>query len=392
LTSGEIKFIIQNKFYCLYLRWGYEEMTNVYNTECNESIDNLIYIIETGVKHFHPTKIGYCKVKGPHWWSLKKEVPYTIINAEHYDLEEQLEAIEAIGKIKSIQALDFLLKLWVNDGTLHGKSYPYGGGSGASFIDYYLRHPNFPNAKGQKLGDRLGEDMYKYRRSQLTNDKYVINYWEDLFDGLFDEAEQKLNRLKDETQLFRVKQIHSELMQMGHGDRAKAYQLYFEFYEMLDLRTKKMLNKERNTYLILDTALRNVAWQLAKTKDDSIIAKFIDLVEGNVKFSYPPEANFQEVYYNLDYQLFGIEALRETRSTIVLNYLQKLAETKIVETRSNKTQLVFPNAKYKLNKALIDGYNKILLFRHNNDMEGILLDNAYVILMLAIRKMKETTA
>lgn len=309
---------------------------------------------------------------------------------EYYNLDERIQAIEELGKIESVDALNYLLLLWANDGPIKSCSSPAGGPEGASFNYHKVFPPDFPNAE-KSLGLKLGQDMFEYKGYQLHNDTCVLHYRRALCAGNMVDAEKKLRLFYDKKGYKnRALQIHHEFLAMKPENREKEYPLYHELYQMRELETREMMKKSGNAFLTLDTALINASKRLAATRNAEVIDRLKAMCEERELFSFPPGSFKKKDAINLDYQVISIEALAETNSPSVLEYLSNLAKFESYNT--DPLFVKFAHAKPFLEKALVDGFMKTIKFEQNPDnTKGVFFDNAYIVLCEAIAKLKGTT-
>jgi hypothetical protein len=79
------------------------------------SVQELMRIVDGGVKTTYPTEIRYRTVK-PHWWSKKTiQQPYEFTpEPEYYNGEDALEAVRLLGESGSAEALAFLENIYLH--------------------------------------------------------------------------------------------------------------------------------------------------------------------------------------------------------------------------------------------------------------------------------------
>jgi hypothetical protein len=131
----------------------------------DEALQELINMVDTGVRVLHPKETRYRDVvEKLHWWNKNKikQEPYEFDPSEHYDFEDQKIGIEALGETGRNDACKYLQSLLLREEKYTGltcMAHREDTRQGNRVMDV-----SFPNAKGL-----LGAFM-EHRRCYFCNE------------------------------------------------------------------------------------------------------------------------------------------------------------------------------------------------------------------------------
>jgi hypothetical protein len=128
----------------------------------DEAIAELIKMVEGAVRVSRPVETRYRGVSyRPHWWSkeIVRQEPYQFDPSDHYDYQDQLIGIGAMGTTGSSECLEYLLALITPDEAVKDIGVINEVNFGGSAVVAGTAIVTFPNAKGE-----LAQEMQYSKR------------------------------------------------------------------------------------------------------------------------------------------------------------------------------------------------------------------------------------